>query len=289
MKTPSREERSDRTDIFDYLDYRSFLRAAIAVEKAAGRLSGQRDVAACLGLKSPGHISWILQGKRNLMPHLLPAVARMLRLSEDESAYLALLVAHDDTKIPDERRLLMARIARLQAARTRHLTSGKVSYWSSWRNAVVREMVAISSFRREDAGRLGQLLEPPASPEEAHEALDLLEDLELIGRDGSGTYHRTESIVTAGENWSQEAVRDFQDSILELMRRALRQIPREERDISTVTFSVSPERLRRIRTRIREMRQEILTLVRTDPEPSAVYHLAVGFFPASRSSGDDHA
>lgn len=282
-------ERQDKIDVFDYLDYRAFLRVALAREKAEGRISGQREVAALWGLRSAGHISWILQGRRSLMPRLVPAVARMLNLSEPESAYLSLLVEHDDAKIPEERRLLMARIARLQAARTRRLAPGKISYWSSWRNAVVREMVAVAPFAREDAARLGSLLEPPASPEEAREALDLLEDLELVERDSQGTYRRTESIVTAGENWSQEAVRSFQESILDLSRRALREIPREERDISTVTFSASPERFRKIRTRIREMRQEVLTLIRTDPEPTAVYHLAVQLFPASHPLGDERA
>lgn len=283
------ELRSHGVDIFDYLDYRAFLRASLACEKAQGRLSGLREVASQLGLRSAGHVSWILQGRRNLMPRLVPAVARMLGLSESEAAYLWLLVQHDDAKIPEERRLLMARIARLQASRTRSLAPGKISYWSSWRNAVVREMVAVATFSRADAARLGARLQPPATAEEVRDALDLLEDLELVERDAQGIYRRTESILTAGENWSQEAIRGFQDSILDLSRRALREIPREERDISTVTFSASPERFHKIRTRIREMRQEILALVRTDPDPSAVYHLAVGLFPASKPSEESHA
>lgn len=274
-----------KIDVFDYLDYRAFLRSALAHEKAQGHITGQREVAALWGLRSPGHVSWILQGRRNLMPRLIPAVARMLGLSDSEAAYLLLLVEHDDAKIPEERRLLMARIARLQAARTRRLTLGKISYWSSWRNAVVREMVAVAAFSRSDAARMGALLEPPATADEVCEALDLLEDLELVECDAQGTYRRTESILTTGENWSQEVVRGFQDSILELSRRALQKIPREERDISTVTFSASPERFRKIRTRIREMRQEVLALIRTDPEPTAVYHLAVQLFPASRLAG----
>lgn len=284
---PGKAERCGRIDVFDFLDYRAFLRAALAREKAVGTISGQRDAATRLGLRSPGHVSWILQGKRSLMPRLVPAVVGMLDLSASEAAYFALLVEHDDAKIPENRRLSMARIARLQAARARRLTTGNVSYWSSWRNAVVREIVAVSDFSREDAARIGELLRPPATTEEVLEALDLLEDLELVERDAQGTYRRTESILTAGENWSLEAVRGFQDSILELSRRALREIPREERDISTVTFSASPERFRKIRTRIREMRQEVLTLIRTDPDPSAVYHLAIQLFPASRP-GEGH-
>jgi uncharacterized protein (TIGR02147 family) len=277
-----------KLDIHDYLDYRTFLRDALALEKASGRIAGQRDVATFLGLKSSGHVSWILQGKRALVPRLVPGVAELFRLGAEETSYLALLVEHNDTEDPQERRLLMARIARAQSSRKRLLPAAKASYWSSWHHAVLRELVAVDRFRREDAIRLGRRLEPPASAEEVRASLDLLEELELVGREADGTYRRTDSILSAGENWSQESVRDFQDAILQLARRALREIPREEREISTVTFSVSPQAFQRIRGKIREMRQEILALVRTDPSPTRVYHLAIQTFPASRPAEEAH-
>jgi len=278
-----------KLDIHDYLDYRTFLRDSLALEKASGRIAGQRDVATFLDLKSSGHVSWILQGKRTLMPRLVPKVAELFRLGPEESSYLSLLVEHNDTEDPQARRLLMARISHAQALRKHMLPAAKGSYWSSWHHAVLRELIAVGAWRREDAQTLGERLEPAASADEVRASLDLLEELDLAARDADGIYRRTESILSAGENWSQETIRDFQDSILQLARRALREIPREEREISTVTFSVSPQAFQKIRGKIREMRQEILTLVRTDPNPTRVYHLAVQTFPASRLAQETHA
>ncbi len=274
-----------KPDIHDDLEYRSFLKDAFQLEKDAGRITGQRDIAMFLGLKSSGHVSWILQGKRDLMPRLVPRMARLLKLSATESEYLALLVEHNDTDNPDERRRAMAAITRCQAARKQRIPPGKVSYLSSWRNAAIRELVAMGDFRREDAAKLGSTLEPPATAQEVAESLTLLEDLELVRRDPEGFYRRSDSIVAAGVDSSPEAVRSFQDSILELSRRALREIPREEREISTITFSASPERFQKIRTRLKEMRQEILTLIRTDPCPTTVYQLSIQAFPASSPVG----
>lgn len=270
-----------KLDIHDYLEYRSFLKDAFQLEKEAGNITGQRDIALFLGLKSSGHISWILQGKRDLMPRLVPRLAQLLRLSPPEAEYLALLVEHNDTENPDERRRAMATISRHQATRKLRLTPGKVSYLSSWRNAAIRELVALGDFRREDAATLGATLEPRASEQEVLESLTILEELELVERDADGFYRRRDSILAAGVDSSPEAVRSFQDSILELSRRALREIPREEREISTITFSSSPERFQKIRARIKEMRQEILTLIRTDSEPTTVYQLSIQAFPAS--------
>jgi uncharacterized protein (TIGR02147 family) len=274
-----------KLDIHDYLEYRAFLKDAFQIEKEAGNITGQRDVAMFLGLKSSGHVSWILQGKRDLMPRLVPRLAQLLRLSGPEAEYLALLVEHNDTENPDERRRAMTAIARCQATRKLRLTPGKVSYLSSWRNAAIRELVALGDFRREDAATLGATLEPPATAQEVLESLTILEELELVGRDDQGFYRRLDSILAAGVDSSPEAVRNFQDSILELSRRALREIPRDEREISTITFSSSPERFQKIRARLKEMRQEILTLIRTDPEPTTVYQLSIQAFPASTPLG----
>lgn len=292
MRTPRGAKASEdsgqataRPDIHDYLEYRSFLKDTFRIEKDAGRITGQRDIAMFLGLKSSGHVSWILQGKRDLMPRLVPRMAQLLKLSPTESEYLALLVEHNDTDNPDERRRAMGAIARCQAARKRRIPPGKVSYLSSWRNAAIRELVAMGDFRQEDAAKLGAILEPAATAPEVAESLTILEELELVRRDPDGFYRRSDSILAAGADSSPEAVRSFQDSILELSRRALREIPREEREISTITFSASPERFQKIRTRLKEMRQEILTLIRTDPSPTTVYQLSIQAFPASAPVG----
>jgi len=135
------------------------------------------------------------------------------------------------------------------------------------------------------AAAIAQRLHPIVTEAEVSDSLDLLLGLGMIEAASDGRLVRKESILSTGENWTLEAIRSFQGQILELSIQALKTIPREEREISTVTFSVSKERFQRIRTRIQEMRSEILALVRTDPEPDEVYHLAVGLFPATGKAG----
>jgi len=267
--------------IHDFLDYRRFLREALAFEKAQGRIHGHRDVATYLGLKSPGHITWILQGKRNLVGVPLERMPRVVGISGQDAEYFALLVVHNDTSNPEERRAVMAKIAAHQSRRKVKPAQSAARYWTHSRHAVIREMVAITPYRRSDAALIARKLEPPSTEQEAVQSLDLLLDLEMIREGEDGTLVRSDSILSAGENWTVESVRELQRQILTLSARALEVVPREEREISTVTFSVSRERFQKIRTRIQEMRAEILALVRTDPEPDAVYHLAIQLFPAT--------
>jgi len=267
--------------IHDYLDYRKFLRDALAFEKAQGRISGHRDVAMFVGLKSPGHITWILQGKRNLVGSVLERMIKLVRLTGHDAEYFELLVNHNDTTNPDDRRMFMARISASQATHKVKPSASAMRYWSHWRHAVVRELVAIGLYGKGDAAAIARRLHPVATEAEVAGSLELLLELGMIDTARDGRLVRNETILSTGENWTLEAIRGFQRQILELSVQALDSIPREERDISTVTFSVSKERFQKIRTRIQEMRSEILALVRTDPEPDEVYHLALELFPAT--------
>jgi len=270
-----------RPQIHDYLDYRKFLRDALAFEKSEGRIGGHRDVAMFLGLKSPGHITWILQGKRNLVGTPLERMSKVVGLSSGDTEYFESLVRHNDTTNPDERRLLMARIATAQAARKVKPSNAAARYWSHWRHAVVREVVALGRYAPKDAAAIARRIRPAATAAEVSASLELLLELGMLVTDSDGILVRAESVLSAGENWTLEAIRGFQRQILELSIKALDGVAREEREISTVTFSVSRERFQKIRSRIQEMRAEILALVRTDPEPDEVYHLAVELFPAT--------
>lgn len=290
--SPSRARTSEgsaapavRPQIHDFLDYRRYLRDALSFEKAQGRISGHRDVATFLGLKSPGHITWILQGKRNLVGVALERMPRVVGLSGSEAEYFASLVAHNDSANPEERRKIMAKIAGQQSRRKVKPAPSAVQYWMHWRHAVVREMVAIEPFRRADAAAIARKLNPPATAAEVAQSLELLLELGMVREESSGILVRSDSILSTGENWTLEAIREFQRQILGLSSRALEAVPREEREISTVTFSASRERFLKIRSRIQEMRAEILALVRTDPEPDAVYHLGVQLFPATTRDG----
>jgi len=275
-------------DVFDYLDYRRFLRLGIETAKKAGVISGLRDVAGYLGLKSPGHITWILQGKRDLAPRLVATMAKLLSLDTKQSQYFALLVEYNDTSDPDTRRRAFKKLVTLHIQRKKILGQSSTAYWSDWHHAVIREMISMGKFVREDAAKIGQLLIPEVSAYKVSESLKLLQKLGFISSAKNGEFVRDTPVLSTGENWTVESIRAFQLSILELSGRALIEVSKEEREISTITCSMSEDSFRKVKTRLQEMRQEILTIIRTDPTPSAVYHLSMQLFPASKSVDSAH-
>ncbi len=71
----------------------------------------------------------------------------------------------------------------------------------------------------------------------------------------------------------------FQREFLQRAHEALDAIPKEERDFSTLTFSLSRNLLPVVRERIAEMRKELVLMANVDPDADCVYHLNVQLFP----------
>jgi hypothetical protein len=75
---------------------------------------------------------------------------------------------------------------------------------------------------------------------------------------------------------------------MQLAQSALYRLPREDRDISTLTLSCNARDLARIRERIRQMRAEITGIACESENADQVFQLNTQFFPITKkiSRGD---
>ena len=74
--------------------------------------------------------------------------------------------------------------------------------------------------------------------------------------------------------------------MLELAKHGLEEIPREDRDISSITMSMSRERFEQVRLMMQEFREQLIALARTDPHPQRVYQVGLQVFPLSKMPED---
>jgi uncharacterized protein (TIGR02147 family) len=92
----------------------------------------------------------------------------------------------------------------------------------------------------------------------------------------------TDRFLTTGEDWHAIAVRRFQQDTIMLAHRALDSVPKELRDISTVTLTLSAEGLDEARERIKQFRKELLELAGRQEKPSGAYHMNIQLVPVGR-------
>jgi len=78
-------------------------------------------------------------------------------------------------------------------------------------------------------------------------------------------------------------VRGFQRQILSLASESLERFPKEQRDVSTITFAVDRNAFVEIREMLRECRRQVQKRIEESEHPDRVMQLAMALFPLAPS------
>jgi uncharacterized protein (TIGR02147 family) len=273
-----------RPSVFLYLDARNFLADACEAEKARNPRFSHRYVAKRMGASSSGFLRDILDGRMRISPERATKFAALLGLSRPEAEHFETLVQYSQADSPAEKERLLAKMTGGRNARNHVvLEAFQLEYFSNWRYAAVRELLALRAFRdtEEDHAALAGLLVPPISPAEARDAVRLLLRLKLARKDAQGRLHRAEKIVRSGADKDPARIRPVLRDNLRLAMRALEEIPPPERPFSYLTLSVSGETLARIRERLAELRSELLEMAAEDEDADRLLQVNFQMFPLS--------
>lgn len=273
-----------RPSVFRYLDARKFLADACEAEKARDPKFSHRYVAQRMGASSSGFLRDILDGRMRISPGRATKFAALLGLTQAEAEHFETLVLYSQAESPAEKDRLLARLTGKAGAR-RHavLEAFQLEYFSSWRYAAVRELIALREFRNTDSDHvaLGSLLVPPITPAQAGEAVRLLMKLGLVRKDAQGRLRRVEKVIRSGGDKDPARIRPALRDNLRLAARALEEIPAAERPFSYLTLSVSGDTLARIRDRLADLRTELLEMAASDEEADRLLQVNFQIFPIS--------
>ena len=69
---------------------------------------------------------------------------------------------------------------------------------------------------------------------------------------------------------------------MQLVINALDRVPKEERDISTVTITLSEKSFQEVRKELVKCRQQVLKIVHQEEEASAAYHVNFQLIPIGK-------
>lgn len=185
-------------------------------------------------------------------------------------------------KSTEERSRHHERLARFRKFRDAHQLLGEqTAYHEHWYMPALRELAGLPAFR-EDPKWIAGMLEPPISPRQAAEALETLCRLGLLVRDAQGRLQQAQALVTTGPGPLGHQIFVYHHAMMDLAKRALDDLPRELRDVSSVTLCVAEGTLAVLKQRIREFRRELLELAEADARAERVVQLNLQLFPLSR-------
>jgi uncharacterized protein (TIGR02147 family) len=239
-----------------------------------------RYIAQKAGFSSAGFFTKILQGTSNISPAFIFRFAEVFKLTKVQTDYFELLVLFNQATLNSEKRHYFEKIVAMRKSRVKTLDPVQFELFNKWYYVAIRELLDVHLFS-DDYKELAKKVYPPIKPSEAKEAIATLEKLGLIKRDPNGYFKRLDAIVSSGDEWESLVIQKYQSETMELAREALYSVPKPQRDISTLTLSISEAGLSRMKEKIRECRRELLEIAKADESADRVYQLNLQLFPLS--------
>jgi uncharacterized protein (TIGR02147 family) len=270
--------------IFQYTDFREFLKIALEERKAKSKAWSHRYIAQKIGLKSGGHISLILSGKASLKDKALDEFISLLKLSPSESLYFRNMVYYNQAADHREQKIWFDRMINSRDSVTTVLETQQYAYFSRWYYSAVREALTIFDFSGAEFQEFGTKMIPPLPGAKVREAMDLLLRLELIAKDPDGFFRPVNQIVTTGPQLHGFYFNEHISNILELARDAVQTIPVGEKYNSWVSMAISNNSFQKVVEEMRNSRKRILKIIEKEDNPERVFHLNMNLFPFTQKT-----
>ena len=266
-------------NVFEYLDYRAFLRDAYGDLKARQRGFSYRWFSRKAGMSSPNFLKLVIEGQRNLTPKSVDKFAAALGLNTQESSFFSELVSFNQASTPAEKNRHFERIGKFRSHRAvRRLERDTFEYLSRWYYPAIRELVGCAEFR-EDPEWIASQLRPKITVAQARKAIDVLLELGVLERDENGTLVQGEPLLSTGPEVRSLAVGNFHRQMMERAAAAIEAFERTDREISGVTVALSREGFEMFKEKIHQLRAELLELSAEQREPTRVVQFNFQAFP----------
>jgi uncharacterized protein (TIGR02147 family) len=268
-------------NIFTFFDYRKLLLGILA-ERQKGRPSlSSRNLALRTGI-DPSYFAKALKGTRNLTPEQTLKIADTLGFDKIQTEYFEILVRFNQTRGHEAKRLYFEKLLKLnKTPDAALLTKEQYHYYSQWYHVVIREVLHFHPAPL-DYQSIAKKLIPTITPDQVREAVSLLQNLGIVQPASGGKYELSDNFITAGPEVKAFALRNFQMSMMDMAKNALELVPKEKREISALTLSLSEEGFKEAMEEIRESRKRLMQIAHNDSNVNGVYQINFQAFPVTQ-------
>lgn len=271
-----------KPNIFEYLDYRAYLRDTYEAGKDNVSAFSYRYLARRAGFSSPNFIKLVMDGDRNLGGDSAGRVAKAFSLDADETRFFERLVDLDQAESTEDRNEAYAAVAASRRFRNaRRIEHDMFEYLSHWYYPAIREMAARADFQ-EDPGWVASQLFPSVRKRDVAKALDVLFRLGLLVRSDDGEITRGDPSVTTGHEVAALAARNYHHQMINRAHDSIEGCPRDFRDVSALTVCVSMDVVAELKEHTQRFREKMLDLCDRSESPEHVYQLNIQLFPLTK-------
>jgi uncharacterized protein (TIGR02147 family) len=269
-------------NIYEYTDYREYLKAYFADRKLWDERFSHRWLAHRLELSTSNFILLVMQGKRNINPGLCFRLSDVFKHSKKQSQYFEHMVNFCQAKTAKEKDIHFSRMTAVRKnIKVDKIAESQYEYYSNWYNPVIRELVCTDGIDSR-AELIAKMLVPPIRPSQAKRSIALLQKLGFIKKRGK-RYIQNSPYISTGPEVNSLAVHNFHKAMGTLAVESLDRIDKKERNITSSTIFVSKDTFNTIRGKIEDFRKELLALADSEKKGESVYQINMQVFPVSKA------
>lgn len=274
-KTPAK-----RPSVFDYLDFRDYLRDAYAHRKSINPRFSENAfaLAAGFGKNSRGYLGLVVKGKRNLTAKSIVGFSQALVLNPREALFFENMVHFCQAETEKERIYFFERLKVAAAGENSKpiaLLDSHLRFLNEWHLVVLREMVTLADFK-EDYDWISRRLAGRITKEKIKEGINDLIALGLLSREGNKLVQSDAMVQFKDDknNFKNSSLlhRDFAARASEAMVNQ----EYEKRAARLVTIGVPAAKFEDLRNEMRQMTETLLKKYGTSTDSKTEHIVQLG-------------
>ncbi len=264
------KEKVDKISIFNFFNYKEYLDVVYRHLKKSRIGFSHRTFSRDAGITSPNYLFRILKGERNLTLKYLPNFCKALKLSANESKYFEILVQFNNEKSSEIKEELLRKLLTLRCSQGEYkIEDKKLFFFSKWYYPVVRELIVILDFK-EDYNLLGRSCIPKITSVQAKNAVKYLLTNGFIEKMKNGKYFYANPVISTGPEVNSTILRKYHKQTILQCADTLNSIDPTDRDIGSLTMSVSNETYHKMKEEMQNFRKRLLAMAKADKKGELV-------------------
>ncbi len=246
--------------VFDYLDYREYLKAYYEYNKSINPHFSYGQFANKAKFQTRNYLKRIIDGERPITNENLPKFCIALNLTLKESQYFESLINYNQAKDPSVKKYYFQHLR--EAATGVPNSAIELSYnqyelFSNWYNIPVFDSLSLTHIDPTPEN-ISKVFRKKITPKEVKGALELLEKVGLIYFDAeSHRYKRSMEKIKYTQSVVNLAVREFHKQTLSNVIDFIEEEPLDARYLRSLTISINKDHIKEVYSEIDSLIQKL--------------------------------
>ncbi len=269
------------------MDFRLFLKERLQQIQDKNPNFSHRAFNRMAGIKSPGFLKLVLEGKRQLTDATIRSIARGFKLNQQETNYFTSLVKFNQSETEEEKDMRFKELSQnKQFKAAKPMTAAQYQLFSHWYYVAILELVRLEIPGAKNVEWLHYIIQPEVELKNLKTAVKDLKQLGLLKEDKSGRLDSTEAMLTTDEAVASLSVANFHHQMSGLASRVVMTEPADKREFSALTIALSPKAMEIARQEIQNFNKKLHSMLEqeTTERKTLVAHINLQLFQLSKGT-----